>query len=362
MLTSDEMKASLAGQSLDTNAALPLCPAVPLCPALPLCPAVLFPSSLLFPSDLLFPLLIFASFLVVPTHNTVNVTRCYPFPPPTSRLRPCSPLFPHSRPEHGQRNESLLRILKSASPPSPTRNTVNVTRWFQDDLKLKEEDSDLLFPLSPLPTPSPPTPPSPPLLLPSPSPTLLPPSPPLSLPSSPPLPLPEHGERDQVVPGGPAVEGGGLGRGEDGYRGVRVGDTAALAVQPSPPRLPPSPSQNMVNVTRWLLENLQLNEEDSVVVKIDIEGWLLEDLQLKEEDSVVVKMDIEGYEWEILQHWISNPCMAAIVDELFVEVHYHHPSMTEFMWTEEYFIHTRDDATRLLTDLRKAGFYVHPWP
>ncbi|CAI5953333.1 unnamed protein product [Closterium sp. NIES-64] len=106
----------------------------------------------------------------------------------------------------------------------------------------------------------------------------------------------------------------------------------------------------MVNVTRWFLEDLRLKEEDSVLVKMDIEGheweilqhwlsnprmaaivdelfvenmvnvtrWFLEDLQLREE-SVVVKMDIEGYEWEILQHWLSNPRMAAIVDELFVE-------------------------------------------
>ncbi|CAI6005169.1 unnamed protein product, partial [Closterium sp. NIES-65] len=193
------------------------------------------------------------------------------------------------------------------------------------------------------------------------------------------LPHPEHGQRDEVVSGQPEAEG----------RGLRLTlpslpSSHPLSPHPPPPPLsysppplllsypppplspslplPPSPSQNMVNVTRWFLEDLQLKEEDSVVVKMDIEGWLLEDLQLKEEDSVVVKMDIEGYEWEILQHWISNPRMAAIVDELFVEVHYHHPSMTEFMWTEEYFIHTREDATRLLTDLRKAGFYVHPWP
>ncbi|CAI7834560.1 unnamed protein product [Closterium sp. NIES-54] len=186
----------------------------------------------------------------------------------TCSLSPCShpgyslPSYPSPR--------SSPSPLSPPLTPSPAQNMVNVARMFLEGLQVKEEDSDLLFPLSPLPTPSPPVS----LLL-----------PPVAAPS-------------------------------------------------------PSPAQNMVNVTRWFLE----------------------DLKLKEEDSVVVKMDIEGHEWAILQHWLSNPRMAAIVDELFVEVHYHHPTMTEFTWTAPKFNHTRQDTTRLLTDLRKAGFYVHPWP
>ncbi|CAI5953332.1 unnamed protein product [Closterium sp. NIES-64] len=69
----------------------------------------------------------------------------------------------------------------------------------------------------------------------------------------------------------------------------------------------------------WFLEDVQLKEEDSTVNMVNVTRWFLEDLQLKEGDSVVVKMDIEGHEWAILQHWLSNPRMAAIVDELFVE-------------------------------------------
>ncbi|CAI5462369.1 unnamed protein product [Closterium sp. Yama58-4] len=100
------------------------------------------------------------------------------------------------------------------------------------------------------------------------------------------------------------------------------------------------------------------NPEEHVV---NVTRWLLEELQLTEEDSVIIKMDIEGAEWAVLCEWLAIPRMPAIVDELFVEVHYHHPSMEGFTWTDR-FNHTRDDTTQLLTDLRRAGFYVHPWP
>ncbi|CAI5976957.1 unnamed protein product [Closterium sp. NIES-64] len=130
---------------------------------------------------------------------------------------------------------------------------------------------------------------------------------------------------------------------------------------------------NTMNVTRWLLDELQLTEEDTVMVKMDIEGaewasmvnvtrWLLDELQLTEDDTVIVKMDIEGAEWAVLHGWLAIPHMPAIVDELFVEVHYHHPSMHAFTWTPDKFNRTLDETTRLLTDLRRAGFYVHPWP
>ncbi|CAI5520646.1 unnamed protein product [Closterium sp. Naga37s-1] len=111
----------------------------------------------------------------------------------------------------------------------------------------------------------------------------------------------------------------------------------------TPPPFPPHPHshpQSMVNVTRWLLDELQLTEED----------------------TVIIKMDIEGTEWAVLHEWLAIPHMPAIVDELFVEVHYHHPSMEAFTWTPEKFNRTLDETTQLLTDLRRAGFYVHPWP
>ena len=52
--------------------------------------------------------------------------------------------------------------------------------------------------------------------------------------------------------------------------------------------------------------------------------------------------------------------MATLVDELFVEIHYAHPTMSAYAWDK--FKHSREEAVDLLVNLRKAGFYAHPWP
>ncbi|CAI5520650.1 unnamed protein product [Closterium sp. Naga37s-1] len=123
-----------------------------------------------------------------------------------------------------------------------------------------------------------------------------------------------------------------------GIRGGRGGQDADLTVSKSRHGSHLA-QENTVNVTRWMLGELQLTEED----------------------TVMVKMDIEGAEWAVLHEWLAIPHMPAIVDELFVEVHYHHPSMEGLTWTDR-FNHTLDDTILLLTDLRRASFYVHPWP
>ncbi|GJP31982.1 hypothetical protein CLOM_g16534 [Closterium sp. NIES-68] len=99
-------------------------------------------------------------------------------------------------------------------------------------------------------------------------------------------------------------------------------------------------AQNVVNVTRWLLEELKLTPED----------------------SVVVKMDIEGAEWDIFKAWLESPIMPRVIDELFVEIHYNHPSMAYFSWNPKMFAHSRQEAGQLLNQLRTAGYYVHAWP
>ena len=58
--------------------------------------------------------------------------------------------------------------------------------------------------------------------------------------------------------------------------------------------------------------------------------------------------------------WLADPEMPLIVDEIFVELHYKHPSLSQYHWMQ--FNHTRADATRLFNRLRAAGFFVHPWP
>ncbi|CAI5495926.1 unnamed protein product [Closterium sp. Naga37s-1] len=95
---------------------------------------------------------------------------------------------------------------------------------------------------------------------------------------------------------------------------------------------------------------------------VNVTRWLLEELQLTPEDTVVVKMDIEGSEWDIFKAWLDLPLMARVIDELFVEVHYNHPSMHFFSWKPSLFAHSRREAGQLLNAMRSAGYYVHAWP
>lgn len=56
---------------------------------------------------------------------------------------------------------------------------------------------------------------------------------------------------------------------------------------------------------------------------------------------------------------MADPEMPHIVDELFVEVHYRHPSMFRFGWKRG---PPRDNALWLFRKMRSKGFFVHPWP
>eukprot|EP00897_Mesotaenium_endlicherianum_P002054 jgi/Mesen1/1877/ME000143S00925 len=95
---------------------------------------------------------------------------------------------------------------------------------------------------------------------------------------------------------------------------------------------------------------------------LNITRWMIEDLKLQPEDAVIVKMDIEEAEWPILHYWAENPQMGELVDELFVEIHYKHESMFEYGWPWTSSNHTREEATSLLHNLRANGIYAHAWP
>jgi FkbM family methyltransferase len=100
--------------------------------------------------------------------------------------------------------------------------------------------------------------------------------------------------------------------------------------------------------------------DDTATESINITRFMKEDLMLRASDTVVVKMDIEGAEWPILKRWMDDPEMAEIIDELFVEIHYKHPSMLQYHWGK--FDHTREQATQLIAGLRSKGFFIHAWP
>ena len=119
-------------------------------------------------------------------------------------------------------------------------------------------------------------------------------------------------------------------------------------------------------VPEWMLKRIKLYNnfvsdfDDEKTNSLNITRFIKETLNLKASDAVVVKMDIESAEWPILKRWLEDPEMADIVDELFVEIHYRHPSMLAYHWNK--FKHTRDEATNLMAGLRSKGYFIHAWP
>lgn len=119
--------------------------------------------------------------------------------------------------------------------------------------------------------------------------------------------------------------------------------------------------------TQWMLDRIKVyhklvgDEDDTASNSINITRFIKEELQLKATDTVVVKMDIEGSEWPVLRRWINDAEMPKIIDELFVEVHYNHPSMANFGWESNGEI-TKENAKEMLGDLRWHGFFAHFWP
>eukprot|EP00250_Pteridium_aquilinum_P015430 c22573_g1_i2 orf=318-1517(+) len=120
-------------------------------------------------------------------------------------------------------------------------------------------------------------------------------------------------------------------------------------------------------IPQWMLERVHIyyklasHEDDERRGKVNITRFIKEELKLKREDAVVVKIDIEGSEWPLLKAWLEDPDMPSIVDELFLEAHYAHPSMSAFGW-DSFSPITRQDAKHMLGDLRWKGFYAHAWP
>ena len=92
---------------------------------------------------------------------------------------------------------------------------------------------------------------------------------------------------------------------------------------------------------------------------VDIADFMLNAIKLQLQDMVVMKMDIEGAEWQVLKH-LEDSGVLDLVDELLVEMHYHHPVMAGFGWNQ--FPKTLNETNEYFKHLRKRGLYVHPWP
>ncbi|KAL2645318.1 hypothetical protein R1flu_012905 [Riccia fluitans] len=114
-------------------------------------------------------------------------------------------------------------------------------------------------------------------------------------------------------------------------------------------------------VPSWLVQRMKIYNkavglEDSRTT-VNITRFLKDELKLAPEDSVVVKIDIEGAEWPILYQWVKDTQLPKIIDELFVEVHYYHVD-NNLLWVKQW---SRENTTRMLAELRWKGWYVHYW-
>ncbi len=120
-------------------------------------------------------------------------------------------------------------------------------------------------------------------------------------------------------------------------------------------------------IPKWMIKRMHIYNslvsdfDDESTNIVNITRFIKETLKLKATDTVVVKMDIEGNEWSILEKWLADSDMVDIIDELFVEVHYYHPSVR---WDNK--DHTRDQASHLCSPMalmmKLDWLYVHPQP
>ncbi|KAL3698690.1 hypothetical protein R1sor_012766 [Riccia sorocarpa] len=114
-------------------------------------------------------------------------------------------------------------------------------------------------------------------------------------------------------------------------------------------------------VPSWLVRRIKtynkaVGVEDNMFT-VNITRFIKDELKLTPEDSVVVKIDIEGAEWPILYQWVKDEELPKIIDELFVEIHYYHPD-NNLLWVRQW---SRENTTRMLAELRWKGWYVHYW-
>lgn len=116
---------------------------------------------------------------------------------------------------------------------------------------------------------------------------------------------------------------------------------------------------SMVKVREQFVDVEDREGNATTPMTVNITRVIKEELGLTADDAVIMKMDIDWAEWPILPVWLKDKELPLIIDELFIEIHYEHPSMHGFHWTKP---PSRDTAVRMLQDLRSAGYYTHAWP
>ena len=93
----------------------------------------------------------------------------------------------------------------------------------------------------------------------------------------------------------------------------------------------------------------------------DILQWIQN--TAREDDFVALKFDVDNdslgptMEWGFLADLLRRPEALALVDELFIELHFYSPSLN---WV--HLTHSMKQAFDVLRQLRACGLPVHAWP
>lgn len=81
-------------------------------------------------------------------------------------------------------------------------------------------------------------------------------------------------------------------------------------------------------------------------------------------DSCVVKFDVDrdgsrdSFEWGFLYSLIASETTLALVDELYIELHFRYPRLGWVKMTK----HSMQQALDMMRELRRCGLAVHAWP
>lgn len=152
-------------------------------------------------------------------------------------------------------------------------------------------------------------------------------------------------------------------------------------------------TEGMIDMLKIYHNFIGLDESSATTPPTRGFAQFLQDIAVQEDDFVVLKMDVEGVEFDLLEGiiadgthklidevggkegkesrkaWGMQPCariysntspFVILPMQIFVEIHYSHPDMQPFGWDN--FVHSRSDAQALFTKARDAGIYIHPWP
>jgi hypothetical protein len=118
---------------------------------------------------------------------------------------------------------------------------------------------------------------------------------------------------------------------------------------------------SLADATRWIDSITYFNEKiHSIPDKSDGDLAHILSTHVRKEDYCVVKIDVDGSEWKLVPH-LEEVGAIGLIDELFIEIHFHHEMMARSGW--DAFPHTINETAELMVGLRKIpNLIFHYWP